>query len=240
MRRLLVLDMMQDLAAVRKTHSSTVEACFFSLSMCASTHQVCAVGKVLCVGAAMIWNEGQRVLKPPWGSWEEPVVNCRRRASSSCVKLDTTAQNHFITWGKEKGKANKIRHFHQLLGKKDKKDKKSVRDVPSLGSAMIHQQSQRGPWSPVRLCHQCHTSAARSTKIHKYPVLIKMSAGLNYNTSHIPPTRSHQIWLAGFLEPVHSNLQLIRKNAPIMCTLPEISNERNWQEKYKCKNAAVC
>lgn len=43
--------------------------------LCFPTHQVCAVGKVLCVGAAMIWNEGQRVLKPPGGSWEDPVVN---------------------------------------------------------------------------------------------------------------------------------------------------------------------
>lgn len=60
-------------------------------------HQVCAVGSVLCVGAAMIWKEGQRVLKPPGGSCEEPVVNCNKRASSSCVKDDTTAQNHFMT-----------------------------------------------------------------------------------------------------------------------------------------------
>lgn len=33
-----------------------------------TTHHVCAVGKVLCVGAAMIWKEGQRVLNPPGGS----------------------------------------------------------------------------------------------------------------------------------------------------------------------------
>lgn len=41
-----------------------------NLSVCAfnRSHQVCAVGKVLCVGAAMIWNEGQRVLNPPGGS----------------------------------------------------------------------------------------------------------------------------------------------------------------------------
>lgn len=70
---------------------------FVRVRACPSTHQVCAVGRVLCVGAAMIWNEGQRVLKPPGGSWEEPVVNCSRRANSSWVKLDTTAQNHFIT-----------------------------------------------------------------------------------------------------------------------------------------------
>lgn len=34
---------------------------------------------------------------------------------------------------------------------------------------------------------------------------------LSLFTPHIPPTHSHQIWLAGFLEPVRSNLQFIRK-----------------------------
>lgn len=72
------------------------------LFVCCPTHHVCAVGKVLCVGAAMIWKEGQRVLNPPGGSWEDPVVNCSRRANSSWVKLDTTAQNHFITCAEHK------------------------------------------------------------------------------------------------------------------------------------------
>lgn len=38
------------------------------ISLCFLTDHVCAVGSVLCVGAAMIWKEGQRVLNPPGGS----------------------------------------------------------------------------------------------------------------------------------------------------------------------------
>lgn len=45
----------------------------------------------------MIWKDGQSAANPPGGSWEEPVVNCKSLASSSCVKLETTVQNHLMT-----------------------------------------------------------------------------------------------------------------------------------------------
>lgn len=54
---------------------------------------MCAVGKLPKVGAAVIWNLGLSSLKPPGGSWEQPVVNCNNLAISSWVKLPTAAQN---------------------------------------------------------------------------------------------------------------------------------------------------
>lgn len=36
---------------------------------------------------------GKLTWKPPWGSCEQPVVNCRSRAISVCEKLLTAAQN---------------------------------------------------------------------------------------------------------------------------------------------------
>ena len=56
-------------------------------------YQVWAVGRLPNVGAAVIWNRGLSSAKPPGGSWEQPVVNCSRRAISSCVKLATAVQN---------------------------------------------------------------------------------------------------------------------------------------------------
>lgn len=173
-----------------------------------TTHHVCAVGKVLCVGAAMIWKEGQRVLNPPGGSWEEPVVNCNRRANSSWVKLDTTAQNHFITC---------------------RNTKNSQFQTPSSLSCPLRETQCR--WLTFSLkCHDPPTITAWALKSWTFisPVphinswgdeqrrLQFPSGSLRLNrlslfTPYIPPTRSHQIWLAGFLEPVRSNLQFIRK-----------------------------
>ena len=36
------------------------------------SYQVCAVGNLPWVGAEMIWNGGERSLKPPGGSCEQP------------------------------------------------------------------------------------------------------------------------------------------------------------------------
>lgn len=48
----LVLDMMQDLAAVRKTHSSTVEACFFFPQyVCFYSPGVCSGQSAMCGGS---------------------------------------------------------------------------------------------------------------------------------------------------------------------------------------------
>lgn len=58
-----------------------------------STYQVWAVGRLPNVGAAVIWKRGLSSAKPPGGSWEQPVVNCSRRAISSCVKFATAVQN---------------------------------------------------------------------------------------------------------------------------------------------------
>lgn len=72
-------------------------------------YQVWAVGKVLWVGAAMIWKDGQSAANPPGGSWDEPVVNCNSLASSSCVKLETTVQNHLMTcWETVKVKPGQV------------------------------------------------------------------------------------------------------------------------------------
>lgn len=66
----------------------------WSHSLQTHTYQVWAVGKFPNVGAAIIWNLGQSSLKPPGGSCEHPVVNCRSLAISSWVKLPIAAQNH--------------------------------------------------------------------------------------------------------------------------------------------------
>lgn len=130
------------------------------ISLCFPTYHVCAVGKVLCVGAAMIWKEGQRVLNPPGGSWEEPVVNCSRRANSSWVKLDTTAQNHFITCGNSKLTCSDILITDLPAVDVVVKQRQNSHDLLSLWSATILRQSQHGPWNPARLYHRCHTSTA--------------------------------------------------------------------------------
>lgn len=49
-------------------------------------------------------------------------------------------------------------------------------------------------------------------KNYNSSVAFERSTDCYYKTSHIPPTHSHQIWLEGFLAPVRSNLQLIRKS----------------------------
>lgn len=56
-------------------------------------YQVWAVGRLPNVGAAVIWKRGLSSAKPPGGNCEQPVVNCSRRAISSCVKLATAVQN---------------------------------------------------------------------------------------------------------------------------------------------------
>ena len=60
-------------------------------------YQVCAVGKLAKVGAAVIWNRGLSCWNPPGGNCEQPVVNCNNRAISSCVKLLTAVQNQSRT-----------------------------------------------------------------------------------------------------------------------------------------------
>ena len=71
---------------------SPIESNFF-VYQSISTHQVCAVGKLPCVGAVVIWNLGLSSAKPPGGSCEHPVVNWSSRAMCSCVKLATIVQN---------------------------------------------------------------------------------------------------------------------------------------------------
>lgn len=62
------------------------------------TYHVWAVGRVLYVGAAVIWNFGLSSENPPGGNWEHPVVNCSSRAMCSSVKLATIVQNQSNTW----------------------------------------------------------------------------------------------------------------------------------------------
>lgn len=68
------------------------DTCWSPFRIC-STYQVWAVGRLPNVGAAVIWKRGLSSAKPPGGSCEQPVVNCSRRAISSCVKFATAVQN---------------------------------------------------------------------------------------------------------------------------------------------------
>ena len=54
---------------------------------------MCAVGSLPLVGAGVMVNRGSSSLKPPGGSWEQPVTNWSSLAISSWVKLLTTVQN---------------------------------------------------------------------------------------------------------------------------------------------------
>lgn len=99
------------------------------------TYHVCAVGRVLWVGAAIIWNEGQRAAKPPGGSWEEPVVNWSSRANSSWVRLETTVQNHLMTW---QGEHKVGSHSGYSLGL----DHGKRRGCPAVGNMGSNGESQ--------------------------------------------------------------------------------------------------
>ena len=60
------------------------------------------MGSAFVNGAYEICIWGESSANPPGGSWEEPVINCTSRASSSWVKLVTIVQNHSKVWIRKK------------------------------------------------------------------------------------------------------------------------------------------
>ena len=60
------------------------------------------MGSAFVNGAYEICIWGESSANPPGGSWEEPVINCTSRASSSWVKLVTIVQNHSKVWVRKK------------------------------------------------------------------------------------------------------------------------------------------
>lgn len=193
-----------------------------------TNYHVCAVGRVLCVGAAIIWKEGHRVLNPPGGSWEEPVVNCSRRANSSWVKLDTTAQNHFITC---KQTSDILSTGLPVVWRKHTENSHGL---PSLWNAMILRQSQHGPWSPARLYYRCHTSTAGKMERLKIPqwrfkghhFYLVIYLFLIINITHTSNSFSSNMasrfsGTSSFKPAIYQEITLI------ICTLPEFLNERS-------------
>lgn len=74
----------------------------YKLLALSPTYHVCAVGSASFVGAVEICIWGVSSANPPGGSWEDPVMNCTKRASSSCVKLVTIVQNQSRVLAKER------------------------------------------------------------------------------------------------------------------------------------------
>lgn len=160
-------------------------------------------------------------------------MNCSRRANSSWVKLDTTAQNHFITCGNRK--INRLRYFDQWPAVERKRRQRIsmtyfLSEVPrpsdnhSMGLEVLHvyitcaahQKLKRVKGKQIIITQQCfqdqqdfivnttHTSNSFSSNM----------ASRFSGTSSFKPAIDQEITL-------------------ITCTLPEISNERNWQRKWQ-------